>query len=106
MGLNGALDPDHVLRSIGHLLRSPAEAHRREAMDLCYALARQIADELDALQRQAAQEGARAEKEGRSVIYIHGRPYVDPGGGATNPPPARLPQATGRLGSRGGRPRH
>lgn len=34
---------------------------------------------LHARQAEAAREGRAAEAEGRPVIYIHGRPYADPG---------------------------
>jgi hypothetical protein len=39
-------------------------------------------DDLDYLlrvQREAVAAGIEAQKAGRGVIYIHGRPYVDPG---------------------------
>ena len=36
-------------------------------------------EELMQRQREALSEGARAEREGRRVLYIHGRPYADPG---------------------------
>lgn len=39
---------------------------------------------LHARQAEAAREGRIAEAEGRPVIYIHGRPYADPG---AEPPP-------------------
>lgn len=37
------------------------------------------ADDLPARQAKAVREGRRAESAGRPVIYIHGRPYKDPG---------------------------
>lgn len=52
-------------------------------------------ESLAARQREASAEGRAAEKAGRSVIYIHGRPYADPAGEASAPiegtrPPAKL----------------
>jgi len=38
-------------------------------------------------QREALREGRRAEAAGLPVIYIHGRPYADPGA----PPPPEEP---------------
>lgn len=39
----------------------------------------ELDDRLLRIQRKALADGARAEREGRRVIWIHGRPYVDPG---------------------------
>ncbi len=52
-------------------------------------------ESLAARQREALAEGRAAEKAGRSVIYIHGRPYADPAGEASassegTRPPAKL----------------
>lgn len=40
---------------------------------------------LEARQAEAARDGRAAEAAGRHVIYIHGRPYADPG---ADPAPA------------------
>lgn len=36
------------------------------------------------VQREAVAAGTAAQKAGRRVIYIHGRPYVDPGDDSSN----------------------
>ena len=36
-------------------------------------------DDLLRIQREALAQGIAALKAGRRVIYIHGRPYADPG---------------------------
>ena len=49
---------------------------------------------LEARQRDAVREGREAEAEGRPVIYVHGRPYADPGAEAPDPrepPPQHRP---------------
>lgn len=47
---------------------------------------------IEARQRDAVREGREAEAEGRPVIYIHGRPYADPGAEAPDPKPPRTPK--------------
>lgn len=48
---------------------------------------------LEARQRDAVREGREAEAEGRPVIFVHGRPYADPGAEAPDPKPPRSPKA-------------
>ena len=47
-------------------------------------------DEERAIQAAAIRAGAQAYREGRPVIFIHGRPYADPAG----EPPEQPPEAT------------
>ncbi len=51
---------------------------------------------LEARQRDAVREGREAEAEGRPVIYVHGRPYADPGAEAPDPKEARPLHAANR----------
>lgn len=44
---------------------------------------------LKARQEEAAREGRAAEAEGQPVIYVHGRPYADPGAAASYDPEDR-----------------
>ena len=41
-------------------------------------------NELLAIQAKAIAEGRQAEREGKPVIYIHGRPYADPANEASS----------------------
>lgn len=48
---------------------------------------------LEARQAEAARQGRAAEAEGAPVVYVHGRPYADPGAEAPEPKPPRTPKA-------------
>lgn len=41
---------------------------------------------LEARQAEAARQGRAAEAEGAPVVYVHGRPYADPGAAASYAP--------------------
>lgn len=51
---------------------------------------------LQARQKEAAREGRAAESEGLPVIYVHGRPYADPGAEEATPGEARPHPAPNR----------
>ncbi|TWI28197.1 hypothetical protein [Paracoccus sulfuroxidans] len=68
------------------------EAFRREIVELGQSREGQVATQ----QQEAVTAGREAEARGESVIYVHGRPFADPGRDvnvSTEPAPNRDPQA-------------